>query len=293
MTEEAQEKQVQIVCPICNKMAKVPVPTYIFEKKKAGIIKIQIHPGIVCDHQFVAFIDQKFVARGYERIDFQLEISSPRAAPTAVADAIPKIYISDVLQKFGSFATIYFIHAVVFNHPVYVVVSPTDAPTLEKSLNELFMKIIPEEMDPQPLIKQMDRKEFLKIKIISEEFLVVDTNGIILNSPWGEKKKMTSEEYVIKKALSVDEEEDQPQAILVSVRELWQRAKVAAKILEEKEFFYETDLKTTLGEQFGIKHSDYQLDLITSLIKRRFPKGEKLVKKIRIRSFDKLKEGLW
>ncbi|MHA1732548.1 MAG: hypothetical protein ACTSU5_11425 [Promethearchaeota archaeon] len=273
-------------------MAKVPVPTYIFEKKKAGIIKIQIHPGIVCEHQFVAFIDQKFVARGYERIDFQLEIA-PRAAPAPGEEVTPRVFLSDVVQKFGSFAATYLLHAVVFNYPVYVVVSPTDAPTLEKSLNDLFVSMIPEEMDPEPLITQMDRKRFLKIKIINEEFFVVDTNGIILNSPWGEKKKMTSEEYLIKKAMSIDEEELQAQAVRSGIRELWQRTKAAAEILEERDSIYESDLKNMLGEKFGIKHSDYQLDLITTMIRRRMKKGERLVKKIRIRSFDKLKEGLW
>lgn len=292
------------MCPICSKRAKVPVPTYIFERKKAGIIKIQIHAGIVCEHQFVAFIDQKFVARGYERIDFQLEISprAPGAGETgagaaegvpAPAGGVPEVSIGDIVSKFGSFASTYLLHANIFNFPMYLVVSPTDAPNLGASLNRLLRQSIPSEIEYDDLVTQIDRKKFLKVKIINEEFLVLDTNGIVLNSPWGEKKKMSFEEYLIRKAMDADEEEEQVRAIVQGVRELYQRAQFAKDKLESVGQIYESDLKDALSKQFGIKHSDYQLDLVTLLVRRRFKRGEKLVKKIRIRSFDKLKEGLW
>lgn len=292
MAESSEEKMVDIVCPICSSRSKVPVPSYIFEKKKAGIIKIQIHPGIVCNHQFVAFVDQKFVARGYERIDFELDIS-PRAPRPETMPELPQIFLTDVVSKFGTYATSFLMHAQVFNFPTFLVVSPTDAPNLASSLNELFSSMMPDELEHDPLITQMDRKQYMKLKVISSEHLVLDTNGIVFNSPWGEKKRMTFEENALALAMKVDDEKLQAGRVRSEVTNLYRRAKFAYELLQKEDHMYEADLKNAVGKEFGIKVSDYQLDLILLMVRRRFKGGEPIAKKVHIRSFDKLKEGLW
>ncbi|MBN1217062.1 MAG: hypothetical protein JXA99_16700 [Candidatus Lokiarchaeota archaeon] len=70
---ESIMREFNISCPTCGIDKIVKIPTEIFSKKESGCVKIHVPAGIVCsDHQFVVFIDQKGIIRGYEKIDLIL-----------------------------------------------------------------------------------------------------------------------------------------------------------------------------------------------------------------------------
>ena len=59
----------------------------------------------------------------------------------------------------------------------------------------------------------------------------------------------------------------------------------------KEELIYEDELKDKFKKQFMQKRvSNYELELIKSVLDKRFKKD---ISKIKIRSFNKLKEGLW
>ncbi|MBY9006112.1 MAG: hypothetical protein KGD63_05090 [Candidatus Lokiarchaeota archaeon] len=63
-------RELFVSCPTCGIKKPIMIPKEVFTKKECGSIKIHVPSGIVCsDHQFVVFIDQSGLVRGYEKID--------------------------------------------------------------------------------------------------------------------------------------------------------------------------------------------------------------------------------
>ncbi len=73
------DRNAEIVCPICHKEKIISVPAQVFIQRRSGIIKVQIHEGSVCAHDFIAYVDRQGVTRGYELIDFKESVNeSPK-----------------------------------------------------------------------------------------------------------------------------------------------------------------------------------------------------------------------
>lgn len=59
-------RKLNVVCPICSKFKRIPVPQDIFEIDEGYLLKIPIRKGEVCDHFFVVILDYNFSVRDYE-----------------------------------------------------------------------------------------------------------------------------------------------------------------------------------------------------------------------------------
>lgn len=64
--------QIQFICPVCKSKKSLKSPRSIVDKAK-GLTTMSIAKGLVCEHQFQAFVDKNFVVRGYQRVDFEFE----------------------------------------------------------------------------------------------------------------------------------------------------------------------------------------------------------------------------
>jgi hypothetical protein len=291
MTEQViADKKTMIQCPQCQAQKIIEIPGYVFSQKRVGIIKIQIHGGSVCEHEFVAFVDQTGTARGYEKIDFQLQFTARSAAEHAATD---KLYLEDLLETIGDFATLSIFRAFLFDYPIYVIMGPADNPRFVDRLNDLMLSFFPKDLNVKRLAQSIERKAFLKFDVKESEFLVLDTSGLITNSPWGEKKKFEYENEVIKKALEIIDAASQALLMQQEVANFKKKVEFVLKVLDNSKLLYENDLKEKLSKEFRTKVTDALLDLFILFVKRRMPESEALLKKIHIRSFDKLKEGLW
>ncbi len=291
MTEQVTaDKKTMIQCPQCQAQKIIEIPGYVFSQKRVGIIKIQIHGGSVCEHEFVAFVDQTGTARGYEKIDFQLQFTARSAAEHAATD---KLYLEDLLETIGDFATLSIFRAFLFDYPIYVIMGPADNPRFVDRLNDLMLSFFPKDLNVKRLAQSIERKAFLKFDVKESEFLVLDTSGLITNSPWGEKKKFEYENEVIKKALEIIDAASQALLMQQEVANFKKKVEFVLKVLDNSKLLYENDLKEKLSKEFRTKVTDALLDLFILFVKRRMPESEALLKKIHIRSFDKLKEGLW
>ncbi len=291
MTEQAvADKKTMIQCPQCQAQKIIEIPGYVFSQKRVGIIKIQIHSGSVCEHEFVAFVDQTGTARGYEKIDFQLQFTARSAAEHAATD---KLYLEDLLETIGDFATLSIFRAFLFDYSIYVILGPADNPRFVERLNDLMQSFFPKDLNVKSLAQPIERRAFLKFDVKESEFLILDTSGLITNSPWGEKKWFEYENEVIKKALEIIDASSQALLIQQEVSNFKKKVEYVLKVLNDTKLIYENELKDKLSKEFRTKVSDALLDLYILYVKRRMPENEGLLKKIHIRSFDKLKEGLW
>ncbi len=291
MTEQAvADKKTMIQCPQCQAQKIIEIPGYVFSQKRVGIIKIQIHSGSVCEHEFVAFVDQTGTARGYEKIDFQLQFTARSPAEHAATD---KLYLEDLLETVGEFATFSIFRAFLFGWPIKIILGPADNPHFVERLNDLMLSFFPKELNVQRLAQPIERRAFLNMDVKAEEELLLDTSGLITNSPWGEKKRFEYENEVIKKALEIIDAASQAVLIQQEIANFKKKVEFVLKLLNNAKLMYENELKDKLTKEFRTKVSDALLDLYILFVKRRMPENDTLLKKIHIRSFDKLKEGLW
>ncbi len=64
--------KIQFICPVCKTKKSLEVPKSVIEDAKQ-LTTMSIARGLVCEHQFQAFVDKNFQVRGYQRVDFELE----------------------------------------------------------------------------------------------------------------------------------------------------------------------------------------------------------------------------
>jgi len=64
--------KVEFICPVCKSKKLLEVPNSVIIESKQ-LTTISIARGLVCKHQFQAFVDKQFQVRGYQRVDFEFE----------------------------------------------------------------------------------------------------------------------------------------------------------------------------------------------------------------------------
>jgi len=64
--------KVEFICPVCKSKKSLKVPNSVIAEAKQ-LTTMSIARGLVCDHQFQAFVDKNLQVRGYQRVDFEIE----------------------------------------------------------------------------------------------------------------------------------------------------------------------------------------------------------------------------
>ncbi len=290
MTERKADQKTNIICPICQAQKFIEIPGYVLKQESVDIIKIQIHNPSVCVHDFVAIVDQTGQVRGYELFDYQLQFTA-RTPEAHIKTG--KLFLEDLLETLGNFATLNVFHAFLFNYGILIITGPNEAPAYVAQLNALFARIFPPELSVKNLARVIDQKEFMKFNVGETDDLVLDTTGLVTHSPWGDWKRFDFENEVIKKALEIIDAKSQARLIQQEIGKLQAWVEFLQANLEKREVVYEDDFKKQLGKEFGIKATNYHIDLCKLFIAQRMPEKKIFLDRIRIKTFDKLKQGFW
>ena len=64
--------KIDFICPVCKSRKALEVPKSVIEDAKQ-LTTMSIARGLVCEHQFQAFVDKNYQVRGYQRVDFEFE----------------------------------------------------------------------------------------------------------------------------------------------------------------------------------------------------------------------------
>ena len=67
------EKRIMVVCPVCSKQGRIPIPIDIIQKKDSGATSVYIPRDLVCPHEFYAYIDKNFKVRDYLVLEYSLK----------------------------------------------------------------------------------------------------------------------------------------------------------------------------------------------------------------------------
>ncbi len=74
--------KVEFICPVCKSKKFLDVPNSVIAEAKQ-LTTMSIARGLVCDHQFQAFVDKQFQVRGYQRVDFEFVNKSSQEQNTS------------------------------------------------------------------------------------------------------------------------------------------------------------------------------------------------------------------
>ena len=69
--------KIKFICPVCKAKKLLDVPKSVIVDAKQ-LTTMSIARGLVCDHQFQAFVDKNCQVRGYQRVDFEIENKTKR-----------------------------------------------------------------------------------------------------------------------------------------------------------------------------------------------------------------------
>jgi hypothetical protein len=67
-----ETKGITFICPVCKSEKVLQIPKSVIAQAK-GLTTMSIAKGLVCGHQFQAFVDKNYMVRGYQRVDFEFE----------------------------------------------------------------------------------------------------------------------------------------------------------------------------------------------------------------------------
>jgi hypothetical protein len=279
---EVAEVSLNVKCPICEAEKIIKVPAYVFENKQFGALKIQIPRGSVCpDHQFLIYVDKKGVIRSYETSDYQL--------PSVKREHKEKlITISDFVAMVGEYATFNVLHALILDIPI-MMVQPTVDPKMENVINKTLSALLPGFFKYTKTFRMVGRKEFSMLSE-SHDLLAIDQEGYILLCPW-EINKFEVEEDLLLKVMKLEDFDQQKIIFQQLLTSFFRKLNFVGEMLLKQDIVYEDELKEQYKKEFRVKRvSNYEIELIKGVLDKRFNKD---ISKIRIRSFNKLKESLW
>jgi len=72
ITPSDNSAKIQFICPVCKAEKVLQFPKSVITQAK-GLSTMSIARGLVCEHQFQAFVDKNYMVRGYQRVDFEFE----------------------------------------------------------------------------------------------------------------------------------------------------------------------------------------------------------------------------
>jgi hypothetical protein len=291
MVEQILYRPSTIECPICHINQKIEIPDYIYQQKHIGLIKVQVRPGTACPHEFIVYVDQLGKARDYEHADFQIQLTARTPNERAASD---QFSLEDLLETLGTFATLRVFHAFIFNYKILVLIVPTDDPKFVDNLNDLFTRSFPAHMKPERLADKTRLSEFAMLDMEESKTLILDTKGVIVDSPWGDQKDFDFETELIKKALEFNDLNAQLLFIQQRVGLFKKETEDVIALLEKVgQMIYDDDLRDKLAKLFHRKLTDHLVTHYIHFIKQRYPESEPLLRKIHNRSVESLKEGIW
>ncbi|MHA1612589.1 MAG: hypothetical protein ACTSYU_11095 [Promethearchaeota archaeon] len=281
MPNTEEKITIRVECPTCQSSKNIAVPKYLFTNKKMGTLKVQIHTGICCEHGFIAFVAKNGKIRGYESIDMAINIS--KIEESAIQG---KLFMRDLLKKYGDYALTSCLHSVLLNIPICFLRKKTER-SKTAEISKLFNEILPEgHKSTLVQVSTIWDVDYRKAKI--EDALIISPEGLIANAPWNEIS-LIYEKEILYKALEILDDSSQTLIVQQELQESFKHAQFIAELILEREIF-EEELIAQFKDQFRKTLSESYLKLLKQMVKFRF-KGD--TSRIKIRSFSKLKEGLW
>ena len=72
--------KIEVRCPICSKWENIEVSDDVTKDLAKGLIAVNINAGMICEHNFIAYVDKNFIVRDCLIADFEIQVSESSAS---------------------------------------------------------------------------------------------------------------------------------------------------------------------------------------------------------------------
>ncbi len=173
--------QIDVQCPVCKVNGSTTVPDYLLEKAKSGVVAVQVVMKEKCPHAFIAFVDQNGGIRGYQVLDYHVELETEK---TPRSQAYRPETIQDIHEILGVAAIGHLLAALSTDTRVYLV---GDLPTAS-SIADYFDRILPKSV-PRTLLQPITKQDITSMMEDQSSQVTIDLESrAILGTPFSAKQ---------------------------------------------------------------------------------------------------------
>nr|MDO8110163.1 hypothetical protein [Candidatus Sigynarchaeota archaeon] len=284
-------KPVKVICPLCRKETKVEIPVFIVNDAQDGMVKVQIPQGACCpEHSFMAFVDKKFMVRGYQNADIEFTIGDKeKTAAQKKEEGLKDFSVPDLINTIGPDICSVIMRSILVSIPILFL----DTFDLYNRVDKAVILLRDMESDDLVITGEKVTREDLKDKKVrrNNALIVVPLYKAIMRSPFPEGLNTRFETDLLREASQLP---DRTSQIVFLRKELVKISKIIdefVKILKNADKLYEEDIPVATKEKFNYKLDAKNIDVIKQIIE--FKHDKKLAQKIISKSLDKIRTDLW
>ncbi len=264
-------QSVNITCPKCHLDGRINVPTNIFGKTTKGLVTINVPRDFLCDHTFQIFIDVNGRVRGYQDVDFVIELTHQikETISEALEDQRQQISVQGLISLLGSDIFLRIVKNLLIKTPI-TLISHNEG--LNKVLTAFFTQKLPH------ITNTIFKQDIDYAQDQTWAFgLVIDLNyKMVVQDP--EKLRFLIGEEFVREIWKISDHISQSiyfnnfiDGIYGDFEQLQLLLKGCKKTIRMK------DLPKELGGKNSKKYDKHYLQLLYEILKSRNPDLEKMV----------------
>jgi hypothetical protein len=284
-------KPIKVQCPLCKKEKNIEIPVFLVNESQDGMLKVQIPQGACCtEHSFMAFVDKKFVVRGYQNADIEFKIGErEKTYKDKKEEGLKDFSVADMINTIGPDIASVILRGILVGIPVLFL----DTFDLYERVDKTIVLLHDMESDDLVITGEKISREDLKEKKVrrNNALIVVPLYKAIMRSPFSENVNTRFESDLLNEATQLP---DRTSQIVFLRKELVKISKIIdefVKMLKSTDKLYEEDIPTYTRERFNYKIDVKNIDVIKQIIE--FKHDKKLSAKIISKSLDKIRTDLW
>jgi hypothetical protein len=274
--------------------AKVAIPIFLLNEAQDGVLKVHVPHGACCpEHSFMAFIDKKFMVRGYQNadIEFTTKSESDLEAPATMKkeQGLKEFTVTEMLDTVGLDIAATMLRTILIGRPILLM----DTFDLYDRVDKMVALL--HDLESEDLVitaEKVTRDELKEDRVKRANALVLaPLYKAIVKSPFATNIKTRFESDLL---METTMQEDRTSQILFLRKELLKITKIIdefVKELKKVEKIYEEDIPAFTMSKFNYKIDSKNIDVIKEIIEFRYDK--KLAQKIINKSLDKIRTDLW
>ena len=263
----------RIICPSCSKSGNIEISSDAFKDVARGLLAVNISPGIICSHSFVAYIDRDLNVRDHFIADFKVELPEISSIEKIQIDKVPKRDIIDVDLVRLNMPVMQFTHVLksIFSKKKIVLISSQEF--LHNHILNFFNFVTQDSFEID--ISIMTREKFIENKKHLKDSMVFEGINIIQNfKKTINPKKLNVEKQIVKKFLT-EQELGYGYIILKNeIQKAYELSKVIVNTINDckknKEHVNILKINSQLEKIYEIKIGHLYLNFLIKIVKNYF-----------------------
>jgi len=174
MSDNELSKTINVTCPACNKSGQITIRGNEVQSVIKGVTALNVEQGLICEHQFIAFIDKEYNIKDSFIYDYKLELPQVQIKDEEQF-LVSKEYDIDIvkLSLLPSLMT-HILRGIFIGKKIALI---SDNQLISKHLLEFFINITSNTFNLELFI--IEKTEYLTNKKKYEAFLILDGISVL------------------------------------------------------------------------------------------------------------------